>query len=228
MEFTENKLYEMIDDTQERIDNVFKYIEENPNSDPNAYEMNDLMFRVADLGQKGRFFEAQPYDFIHDEKYSKLRESFYKMMNIRIKQFSDKQYGLGDSKDDPLYKYFDKSMRTIETLNSLGDKHVRDVHSKICGIALYSKQRRRDIRDNSEIIYDNKLEMEELVEDIKEYGVNPFLKDELKVMFEDIMQSYGKTLEEYNQSNSKRESTEKSEELLEKTEEEQDDDEQSL
>ena len=229
MKFTENKLYELIDDTQKRIDNVLKYIEEHPNSDPNAYEMNDLMFRVADLGQKGRFFESKPYDFIHDEKYSELGESFYKMMNIRIKQFSYKQYGLGDSKDDPLYKYFIKSMRTMATLNSLGDKNVRDVHSKICGIALYTKQRRRDIKDNSEIIYDNKAEMEELIEDIQSYGVNPFLKDELKALLKDIMQSYGKTFEEYNQSNSKQKSIEKSKQLIEKTEEERDDnDEQSL
>lgn len=228
MKFTKNKLYEMIDDTQKMIDKVFEYMEKNPNSDPNARQMNDLMFRVADIGQKGRFFEARPYDFLYDEKYSKLRESFYKMMNIRIKQFSDKQYGLGDSEDDPLYKYFSRSMISMATLNSLGDRHVRDVHSEICEIALYVKQQRRDIKDSSEIIYDNKLEMEELVEDIKEYGVNPFLKDELKVMFEDIMQSYGKTLEEYNQSNSKQEFIEESKELLEKIEEEPDDDEQSL
>lgn len=46
-----------------RIDGILKYIKDNPNSDPNAFEMNDIMFDVADVGYFGRFFEDEPYGF---------------------------------------------------------------------------------------------------------------------------------------------------------------------
>lgn len=68
---TKSSLYEQMDITQKRINSVFEYINSNPDSDPNAYEMNDLMFSVAEIGNKGRNFESEPYAFLKDEKYSK-------------------------------------------------------------------------------------------------------------------------------------------------------------
>ncbi len=39
-----------IDLLEKRMDGIIDYIRNNPNSDPNAYEMNDIMFAYADIG----------------------------------------------------------------------------------------------------------------------------------------------------------------------------------
>ena len=44
---------------KKRIDGVLNYIENNPTSDPNTYEMNDIMFEMADIGYFGHFFEKK-------------------------------------------------------------------------------------------------------------------------------------------------------------------------
>lgn len=45
--------------TEGRVDAILRYIQENPNSDPNAYEINDVMVEVADIGYFGRRFEKE-------------------------------------------------------------------------------------------------------------------------------------------------------------------------
>ena len=195
---TKDDLYFRMDATQGRINAVLDYINSNPDSDPNAYEMNELMFSVAEIGHKGRNFEAKPYEFLKDEKYSKLRTDFYSMMRYRMEQLKSPEKGLISSEEDPLYKYFDDSLYRMATLNSLGDKQVSDIYSKACGISLFIRQRNRDLKrdGNEEIIYDNKNEFIELLDKIDELEDKSSLQ-ELKPLMEDIHMALDKTPKEY-------------------------------
>ena len=79
---------------ENRIDGIINYIENNPTCDPNAFEMNDVMFEMADIGGFGRKFEKEPYDFLHDEKYQKLIGKFDKVMSYQSKKFISDEQGL--------------------------------------------------------------------------------------------------------------------------------------
>ncbi len=198
---TKDSLYEQIDITQKRINEVFDYINSNPNSDPNAYEMNELMFSVAEIGSKGRNFESEPYSFLKDEKYSKLRGDFYAMMKYRLEQLNSPETGLISSRNDPLYKYFDEATMRMSTLNSLGNKQVSDIFSKACGINLYIKQRIRDIQKtgNEEVIYDNKQELIGLLDSIDKLDNKSYYMKDLKPLLDEIHLAIGKTPREFNE-----------------------------
>lgn len=197
---TKSSLYEQMDITQKRINSVFEYINSNPDSDPNAYEMNDLMFSVAEIGNKGRNFESEPYAFLKDEKYSKLRNDFYAMMKYRLEQLSSPETGLINSKNDPLYKYFDEATTRMSTLNSLGNKQVSDIFSKACGIDLYIKQRVRDLQkgEKDEVIYDNKQELISLLDSIDNLEDKSYYMKDLKPLLDEIHLAIGKTPKEFN------------------------------
>lgn len=193
------KLYEQIDVTQERINNILKYIEENPNSDPNAYEMNDLLFSVARLGAEGRKYEETPYAFLEDPKMSKLRHDLFKMMDIRMEQLIQPDIGLCESKSDSLYQHFEKSIKNMATLNSLGDKDLSDNFSKACGINLYVKQRLRELEmDNKdEVIYDNKREIYDLLNNLENCNYQPNQEELMTGLLSDIKAALGNTPKEY-------------------------------
>lgn len=190
-----------------RIDGILKYIKDNPNSDPNAFEMNDIMFDVTDVGYFGRFFEDEPYGFLHDVKYNRLRDKFGKMMGCRLSQLVSEEQGLHC---DKLYAYFWESTRCMATLNRLSDKNnesVKNLFNSICGVDLYIHQRIRELtRQNNidEVIYDNDYEntsiilkyedYKELVSiDIRSYGMRDDLIDNL---YNEIQDSYQKSLVE--------------------------------
>lgn len=190
-----------------RIDGILKYIKDNPNSDPNAFEMNDIMFDVTDVGYFGRFFEDEPYGFLHDVKYNRLRDKFGKMMGCRLSQLVSEEQGLHC---DKLYASFWESTRCMATLNRLSDKNnesVKNLFNSICGVDLYIHQRIRELtRQNNidEVIYDNDYEntsiilkyedYKELVSiDIRSYGMRDDLIDNL---YNEIQDSYQKSLVE--------------------------------
>lgn len=189
---TKNELYERINNIQERINNVISYINENPDSDPNAYEMNELMFEVAQIGQDGRKFESTPYAFLKDEKYRNLMQDFNSMMRYRKMQLEDPSQGLCSSRKDPLYKYFDESQERMATLNSLGNKEVSNVCSKACGINLYIKQRKRNLKmeGKDEPIYDNFQELNALKNDINtlqnKKDINKYNLDYIEPIMQEI------------------------------------------
>ncbi len=210
-------LYYRINVTQKRINDVLDYINSNPNSDPNAYEMNELMFSVAELGWKGRNFENEPYGFLKDEKYSKLREDFYAMMRYRMDQLESPENGLITSKDDSLYKYFDRALYRMGTLNSLGNKQLSDIYSKACGINLFIRQRARDLEKSGtqEVIYDNKQEFIDLLDKIDGLGKEDINSGELKYLkplMDDIHMALDKTPKEYEALKAKQQEEKKKEE----------------
>lgn len=195
--WSEYELYDRIGHTQQHIDNVFNYIAENPNSDPNAFEMNELLFEVSNIGAQGKL--QKDYDFLKDEKYSKLRTDFWQMMDIRMEQLADKKQGLGGSKESPLYKYFNDALLRMSTLNSLGDEQVQDITSQACKIDLYVNQRIRDLKEASiddECIYYNQPEFCSLLDKIntcKENGNTGLSLDAIKPLMEEIHLAYAKT-----------------------------------
>lgn len=63
---------------KKRIDGVLNYIENNPTSDPNTYEMNDIMFEMADIGYFGHFFEKNYMDFYMMKNLINYRINFIK------------------------------------------------------------------------------------------------------------------------------------------------------
>ena len=199
---TRESLYNQIDETQERLDSVIEYINSNPDSDPNAYEMNDLMFKVAEIGCKGRNFESEPYAFLKDEKYSKLRDDFYAMIDYRMEQLNSKENGLKIPNSNTLYDYFKKGTMSMATLNTLGDKEVSDAYSKACGINLYIRQRYRDLSkdESDEIIYDNFKEVEDLKESIKNIDSHLDNIKSLAPLMEEIEIALNRTPKEFIQA----------------------------
>ena len=206
---TEPRSREMLDvsinEVDNRLTNILNYINDNPESDPNAYEMNDVMFEVADIGFFGQKFEEEAYDFLHDEKYKNVKEKFSKMMNYRMIQLIS---GDNDLDCTDLYDYFSKSLVGMATLNRLdySDNHedVKNLFNSICGVNLYVHQRIRDMKKNNDldsIIYDNEFENTKNIlgmEDYKDRNISPYHERDgiVTELFDDIQDSYNKTLNE--------------------------------
>lgn len=191
---------------EKKVDQVLTYIDNNPASDPNCYEMNELMFEFADIGYYGRKFEDEDYGFLHDEKYSILKEKFFKMMDIRIPQLISEENGLYATE---LACYFDKSLMSLASLNRLcydNVDEVRQLFNSICGVNLYVHQRVRDLlKDNQQemLIYDNAFERANIVLGWTEYqddssASRPYSDRDTVVsnMVDEIENNYGKTLKE--------------------------------
>lgn len=192
---------------ERKIDNVLGTIKNNPTSDPNACEMNDIMFEVADIGFFGRYYESEAYAFLHDEKYKNLMNKFYTMMNYRIPQFVSEEQGLYAKN---LYFYFTESLANMKTLNRLNNDNVenaKQLFNSICSIDLFIHQRRRDLireKNMSEPIYDNDFENAEISLRFEEYRDNP--ENEIRPyrmrdaivsnMYEEIENNYKKTVAE--------------------------------
>lgn len=188
-----------------RVDAILKYIQENPTSNPNAYEMNDVMFDVADIGYLGRSFEENPYDFLQDEKYNKLMEKFHQMMNYRLNQFISEEQGLQTTN---LYNYFQESLRSMSTLNRLymNGNSKKDLFNSICGVDLYVHQRIWDLskaKNLDEPIYTNNIEntriilgQEEYNEELKNMGISPYKTrdDIINTLYDEIEKNYNKSI----------------------------------
>lgn len=155
------ELYFEMDRVEEQIDRILAYIKKNPQSDPNAFEMNHVMFEVAHIRWSTRKFEVTPYEFLQDEKMKSMDSKFQRMMSIRMMQLKESQNGLdGES----LYQYFDEGIRFIATLNSLGTPELQSTLDSLCGVNLYCKQQVRDLKGKKDaVIYHNPSEYRKLV-----------------------------------------------------------------
>lgn len=157
----------------EKLDNILGYIKDNPNSDPNAHEMNYVMFEMADIGYLGREIEDEPYSFLHDKKYCALKTKFSAVMEYRIPQLvSDEQKLFAFA----LHDYFEESLRCMATLNRLdysrGANKTRELFSSICGVNLFVHQQIRNLQkdqDMTSIIYGNSVENLKNVLGMEEY-----------------------------------------------------------
>ncbi|MEG1010102.1 MAG: hypothetical protein RSF67_09885, partial [Clostridia bacterium] len=163
----------MITQVQERVNNVLNYINENPNSDPNAYEMVELTF---DVGKEGADIRTKYIDAaegynkaISNEELTNLRQDYFKMMEIRLQHLVDPERGLNVDENSPLYKMINQFQSNIVTYNRLASndsegQEYKKMCSSLAGVSLYIKQRQRDLSKNKEtgIIYDNKEELDAL------------------------------------------------------------------
>lgn len=199
---TKEQLYSEIESTKNRVKNVLNYIKDNPESDPNAFEMNDLMFEVAHIGWQGRKFEEEAYDFLKDEKYKLLRDSFTTMMDFRMNQLENNK----DLDCNSLNEYFENSLYFSSTLNPLGNEKQKELLNSLCGVNIYIHQRVRDINDD-EIIYDNANEYERInqgLEDVSDFNTNKVLVNNIEQLKEEIDKNYLKTKSEVIDSQNKR------------------------
>lgn len=194
------ELSKQINLTQEKVNNVLKYIEENPYSDPNAYEMNELLYEVTNLKTEG--WNMYSYDFLNEAPMSNLIHNFSKMMNIRMEQLVTPDTGLCESKNDSLYKYFERNMK-IST-GKIGNKKAQEASSKACAINLYVKQRLRqlDMSGKEEIIYDNGQELNDLLTKLTEENIEYYSHPEfdIKDLLEDVRLAYNHTPKEFKQA----------------------------
>lgn len=187
-----------------RVDAVLDYIEQNPESDPNAYEMMDLTIQVANVGYKVKsdgeargLDNALGYEYaIHHEALTNLRRKYFLMMDKRLADMADDKNGLGLNKYSRLYRFLAKSRDVMITYNPLtadGDTQKREAKCKLAGVALYTKQRTRDLqRDGkSEVIYDNSAELEQIQAYYREHKPSEY---EARLL-EDIEFCYGRKFE---------------------------------
>lgn len=200
MEFNNRELRLKISDLQQKVDNVLKYIEENPYSDPNAYEMNELLYEMSNIKNEG--WEIYGYDFFKDSQMSKLYQDYSKMMNSRMEQLVYPDTGLCESKNDTLYKYFEQGIHN--STGKLGNEEAKKVNSKACGINLYVKQVIRDLKKSGQesIIYNNGQELNNLLtkmsdEDI-EYYTHPAIDTD--DIIRDAMLAFNRTPSEFEQA----------------------------
>ncbi len=161
-----------IHDLTERVDRVLKYIEENPNSDPNAYEMMELTADIGVIQTRVRSIGAgsitnqnieQGYEYAKQhESLTNLRNKYFKMMDIRLEQIKQDPNHLGTDENSPLYKLL--STKYNETIAYEGSVFGKDkeMSCKLAGMGLYQKQRKRDFGQPHDIypIYNQIREIE--------------------------------------------------------------------
>lgn len=187
--------YDNISFLNERFDQVIKYMQENPNSDINAYELNDLIYSFAEIGNNSRNFEKEPYETFKDPRYQEILKKFRHITTTRIAQLRNPKNGLETENNHVLSDYFLGNISSLASLNSLGNKNDAQITSKICGIYLYIQQRKRELArtNRAEIIYDNKEEFKDLTMFANEHGIQSYHIDNLKTMVSEIENSLGKT-----------------------------------
>lgn len=149
-----------------RVENVLKYIEENPKSDPNAYEMMELTIRVGNISGKVRDVAKEEnaddsFGFEYVSKYealNTLRKNYFDMMEIRMNNLK-KSYG----KRDGLYEMFEGKLDVVmQYIGFYYDEEKIQFMCKLAGASLYTKQRIKYLLNsgkfNDEVIYDNQKE----------------------------------------------------------------------
>ena len=195
---------ETIEQLTTRVNAVLDYIEQNPESDPNAYEMMDLTIQVANVGYKvkndgelRRLDNANGYEYaIHHEALTNLRSKYFSMMDKRLESMADDKNDLGLNEDSMLYRFLSKSrdyMITYNPITSDGDTQKKEAKCKLAGVALYTKQRKRDLQKEgkAEVIYDNAAELEQIQEYYKEHEPNLYEAG----LLDEIERCYGRKFE---------------------------------
>ena len=205
---TKQELITEIGKLETKLDNIISYMKENPKSDPNAYELNDVMFDFASIGNFGRLFEDTPYAFSGDEDYQRLSRKFYTIYDYRLPQLISDKQGLYAY---DLYEYFIQAKKDYLTLNNPANleeiDYVQPLFNSICGVNLFIHQQARqgEKTNNPDIIlWDNEFELESTNLKLMEYKENsnnlprPFdMRDGLIYKMQDENVScYKKTLQE--------------------------------
>lgn len=173
-----------------RINGVLNYIQENPKSDPNAFEMNDICFGYADL-----LVEAKELGAVAE--MDAVKEKFQAMMSYRMPQFLDPEQGLDCYS---LYDYFSHSLEVIATSSSLGSEEEKQGLNSVCGVNLYVHQRMRNLgREQLDdvTIYDNSSEYLNLLTFLEKYFTTSSHKTDVEAvtnMVEEINQGYQATV----------------------------------
>ena len=164
MELSEKIIKELND----RINGVLDYIQKNPLSDPNAFEMNDIMYEM--------------YNLIETERKLGLnlsvdtRSNFNKMMDLRITQLQSEEKGLHATK---LAQYFYEQLEVIDKPLTF-DYNMKDYMNDVCGVNLYIHQRVRDLSKEelyTEVIYDNYYEYTQLGLKYEIFDINGLSND---------------------------------------------------
>lgn len=148
-----------------RVESVLEYIRNNPESDPNCYEMMELTILVANECANVRKYGIEKnkdgvngyrYVFNHIELQD-LKEKYLQMMDIRLKDLKDLVGAL-----DPLYQMLKDKVNIIEYYMDFNYKEEKArFMCKLVGVSLYIRQRIRDLSNQNnytEIIYDNEEE----------------------------------------------------------------------
>lgn len=198
------ELEKNIEDLTARVDAVLEYIEKNPESDPNAYEMMELTVEVGRIGgqvknygERNGLDQSFGYDFaINHQALSSLRKKYFTMMKMRLDDMVIDKNNLGLNDDSMLYKFLEESKDNIRTYGSLvgeGESDKKEAMCKLAGVALYTKQRKRDLQRNgkSEIIYDNEVEFNQIQEYYKTHKPNLYeagLLDEIERCYDKIFE----------------------------------------
>ena len=163
-----------------KVEGVLKYIKENPNSDPNLYELMELaiLTSIAFAGVKnyGAYMgldkeNGYKYAQNHSE-LSRLRSNFSKMYHTRMEHLVDSNRGLRVTEDSPLYKWIEDTVQPMWTYSRIkwieldteeGIKK-KEALCSLAGVGLYVKQRKRDLQKSSEknVIYNNGAELSRL------------------------------------------------------------------
>ena len=161
---------------------ILDYKKKIANGDPDVSKLNDIMMEVAFVGADGRNFEKEPYGYLHDIKYSRLREEFYNLMGTEVLKLTNSEYGLNA---DELQQYFNVSLRSMSTLNSLGDENNKQFLNSLCGAYYEIKKRVRDYDFSTEMtgqrIYNDDLEFYNILMGFQEYMGSTYLAYETGV-----------------------------------------------
>ena len=130
--------------------------------EPDARSLNDIMMEVAFIGADGRNFETEPYGYACDSKYKTLKEQFSGLMAEEMSKLIDDEIGLNAQE---LYDYFEKSLKNVATLSSLGDADRKDSLNSICGAYLDTKKRIRDF-NREQFLFSNNENIQTSAEDV--------------------------------------------------------------
>lgn len=146
----------------EQASRILDWIRENPNTDPNAYEMTNLFLLGAKYAHEG-------FDINVD--------TLTKMWNIRSGNFEQ----VGISKDNFVYRICEDSYKSVvEDKPLVNDEASHHALRKMAAIGLWLKQQQRD---GETLHYDNTQELLQLVEASRTLkGVHPELFDKYKFM----------------------------------------------
>ena len=185
-------------DLQKKLKGVVDYIEENPNSEPNAYEMMDNLFDYYRLRKQALGKE--------DNCVKEVAKLYHKVMAKRMPQLRSYDYI-----DGMLYNIFNSVITKGEIdgsfNNILGESYeAQDLFRRLFGVDFYIRQRVRDLNNSKPfpkdaIVYDNHDEFEALRKcffDSKYTDSDVNLDVAVRVM-EHIAKAYDRTIYEFNE-----------------------------
>lgn len=146
---------------QKKLKGVVEYIEDNPNSEPNAYEMIDNLFDYYRLRKQALGKE--------DNCVKEVAKLYHKVMAKRVPQLRSYDYI-----DGLMYNTFNAVITRGEIdgsfNNYLGESpEAQDLFRRLFGVDFYVRQRVRDLNNSTPfpkdtIVYDNEKEFEALRE----------------------------------------------------------------